>query len=726
MSVLFHFTVSVLWITAHAAIHEKVKYHELIGVHQSHVRNRRSADQDFGELVKEFNFQAFNRSFNCSLTPRLNFFSANFTLTVYGADGVPREQTFRRDHIYVGTCNGDTDSEIRGTFKEGIFSGSLSYQGQVYGIENAKFHIPTNLEDKEQMIVYRASDVIWPEGQQKNGNGPSFCGNIHTKLNISMSGDGDIVVDEIVKDRAARYRREATPSWNTCKIITVADYKFFKGMGRSDIYDTALYMAGVMDRVDAIYRKTSFNLDSSVSGFGLEIAKMVIYEAATSGFNQAKTDWEPLTLLQYFSRNLEYKTYCAAHLFTHQAFSGNILGLAYIAPSREGAVGGICSPVVRMDNVMSSLNTAWSSTKNQNGDTVLLKQADLVTAHGHNWGAEHDPESGDCSPSTVYSKGKYLMYPYSVSGYDPNNYLFSPCSRDFISRVLKIKGSTCFTAKSYDENQVCGNGRIDTGEECDAGFIGRFNLDKCCDSNCRLINSATCSPLNHECCSNCSMSPAGTTCRSYTGINCLESAVCNGYTLECPAPNYRAENSPCLDKGLCRSGVCVPFCESRNLTACACENLANSCQRCCRNNSSSPCVPFDGKSPLPDGRPCVGGYCQGNVCKPSTVSTIQRLFQFFEDLSIDNVVKFFRSNLVGCVIVFSLLLWVPASTVVWCHDRKHLKKSQKIENIELRQNRSLLHDEDGRLVTKTKTTPSVGTTSPRFRHRQADTSTSEV
>lgn len=41
---------------------------------------------------------------------------------------------------------------------------------------------------------------------------------------------------------------------------------------------------------------------------------------------------------------------------------------------------------------------------------------------GHNWGAEHDPETSDCSPSTSRSgKGKYLMYPYSVSGYDANN-----------------------------------------------------------------------------------------------------------------------------------------------------------------------------------------------------------------------------------------------------------------------------------------------------------------
>ena len=37
---------------------------------------------------------------------------------------------------------------------------------------------------------------------------------------------------------------------------------------------------------------------------------------------------------------------------------------------------------------------------------------------GHSWGSEHD--SGSCAPTEEYG-GQYLMYPYSVSGYDINN-----------------------------------------------------------------------------------------------------------------------------------------------------------------------------------------------------------------------------------------------------------------------------------------------------------------
>lgn len=51
------------------------------------------------------------------------------------------------------------------------------------------------------------------------------------------------------------------------------------------------------------------------------------------------------------------------------------------------------------------------------------KEADLVTTHelGHNFGAEHDPDSlPECAP-TEDQGGKYVMYPIAVSGDHENN-----------------------------------------------------------------------------------------------------------------------------------------------------------------------------------------------------------------------------------------------------------------------------------------------------------------
>lgn len=92
------------------------------------------------------------------------------------------------------------------------------------------------------------------------------------------------------------------------------------------------------------------------------------------------------------------------------------------------------------------LNSGLSSSRNHYGQRVITREADLVTAHefGHNWGSEHDPDitvsrirklnleievtestviinfQQECSPSASQG-GSYLMYTYSVSGYDVNN-----------------------------------------------------------------------------------------------------------------------------------------------------------------------------------------------------------------------------------------------------------------------------------------------------------------
>jgi hypothetical protein len=41
-------------------------------------------------------------------------------------------------------------------------------------------------------------------------------------------------------------RAEQPFSWNTCKVIAVADYKFYRFIGGNDIYSTAAYIVSPM------------------------------------------------------------------------------------------------------------------------------------------------------------------------------------------------------------------------------------------------------------------------------------------------------------------------------------------------------------------------------------------------------------------------------------------------------------------------------------------------
>ena len=85
-----------------------------------------------------------------------------------------------------------------------------------------------------------------------------------------------------------------------------------------------------------------------------------------------------------------------------------------------------------------------------------------------------------------------------------------------MSEVLKTK-ATCFIP---EKESYCGNGRIEDGEECDAGFFTQEGSDKCCTKECKLKPRADCSDSNHNCCLNCKVAPNDYIC--YSSPNYLE------------------------------------------------------------------------------------------------------------------------------------------------------------------------------------------------------------
>lgn len=167
------------------------------------------------------------------------------------------------------------------------------------------------------------------------------------------------------------------------------------------------------------------------------------------------------------------------------------------------------------------------------------QEADLVTTHelGHNFGAEHDPDKPECAPREDQG-GKYVMYPIAVSGDHVNNkvqnaesrisvfkltvppacllaplytlimswsdseplqnyglclplvcfQMFSDCSKRSIVKRLRLKAPSCFKERKIN---VCGNSRVEQGEECDPGLL-HINSDLCCTPNCRLKANAQC------------------------------------------------------------------------------------------------------------------------------------------------------------------------------------------------------------------------------------------
>lgn len=88
--------------------------------------------------------------------------------------------------------------------------------------------------------------------------------------------------------------------------------------------------------------------------------------------------------------------------------------------------------------------------------------------------------------------------------------------------------------------QMCGNGIVETGEDCDPG---KGTTSNCCDVNtCKFINNAKCDPDSSPCCTaQCTFSPATQVCRPSKDQSCDSAEFCTGNNSTCPsdvvAPN---------------------------------------------------------------------------------------------------------------------------------------------------------------------------------------------
>ncbi|XP_014898965.1 disintegrin and metalloproteinase domain-containing protein 17-like isoform X3 [Poecilia latipinna] len=638
-------------------------------------------------LERLVSFRALQRNFKLYLTTNTALFTDDFKAVIVDKNGEEQKYDVSLQNYFTGHVVGEENSRVQAHIDGDEFSAHILTDEAEYNVEPLwRF---TNSQVDGRLLVYRSQDI-------KNLSriaSPEVCGYIRVEaddllpLSARRQEEHKRLVPENDHHRVKRENHDH--KMNTCPLLLVADYRFYEHMGRGQESTTVNYLIELMDRVDDIYRNTTWN--SEFTGYGVQIHQIIINSSptqppanASSGWahynmkNSPVEDqevWDVKKLLEQFSSDIadDASKVCLAHLFTYQDFDKGTLGLAYVAPPRPHPLGGICSEAYYPSHTTkkpSYLNTGLTSTKNY-GKTILTKEADLVTTHelGHNFGAEHDPDNNDCAPSDEKG-GKFVMYPIAVSGDHDNNKRFSRCSRDSVARTLSLKASKCFKKRN---SKVCGNSRVEEGEDCDPGLLHRSN-DSCCSADCKFKPGAICSDRNSPCCKNCQYEAARTKCQEPINATCKGMSFCTGNSSDCPPPENASNDTECVDKGRCRNGECNPFCEAeQKLQSCACNETSDSCKVCCRKDGI--CSPFtqgDGTSLfLRKGKPCTVGFCDGNgKCMKQVQDVIERLWDFIDKLDINTFGKFLADNIVGSVIVFSLVFWIPLSVLVHCVDKR--------------------------------------------------------
>ncbi|XP_068582425.1 disintegrin and metalloproteinase domain-containing protein 17a isoform X2 [Cebidichthys violaceus] len=663
----------------------------LSGLQLHSVRKRDVHTQS--HLERLVSFRALHRHFKLYLTTNTGLFTDNFKAVFVDRHGSEENYNVNLQNFFTGHVVGEEHSRVQAHIEGDEFSAHILTDEAEYNVEPLwRF---TDSPADGRLLVYRSDDIR----NLSRVLSPKVCGYVHAEASDLLpqtsrrdwDGQGEADQEKGLHHREKRQAHDHKK--NTCPLLLVADYRFFKHMGRGQESVTLNYLIELIDRVDDIYRNTTW--DDEYKGYGVQIQQIIINKEPTKGphrhagknwvhYNmenspvKGKAVWDVKKLLEQFSSDIagNASSVCLAHLFTYQDFDEGTLGLAYVAPSKPQALGGLCpKPYYPSHSVHkpSYLNTGLTSTKNY-GKTILTKEADLVTTHelGHNFGAEHDPDNIQyCAPSDDHG-GKFVMYPIAVSGDHVNNKRFSNCSKISVGKTLRFKAPLCFKERN---SKVCGNSRVEDGEECDPGLL-HLNDDPCCSADCTFKSGAQCSDRNSPCCRSCMFELAGRRCQEPISATCKGLSSCTGNSSQCPPPENANDNTVCVDMGRCRNGECNPFCEAmQSLQSCACNETEDSCKVCCRGKDGA-CSPFtQGNNDtflfLRKGKPCTVGFCDGSgKCMKQVQDVIERLWDFIDKLDINTFGKFLADNIVGSVVVFSLIFWIPLSILVHCVDKR--------------------------------------------------------
>lgn len=277
----------------------------------------------------------------------------------------------------------------------------------------------------------------------------------------------------------------------------------------------------------------------------------------------------------------------------------------------------------------------------------------MVVAHevGHGFGANHDCTASACiseaaiqaaaccplSSSECNAGDHYIMNPSEQTA----TTVFSPCSISAICSNIGSSGGSCLKPSGTKVTQsmslnVCGNGILEAGEQCDCGSPDECAKDPCCDgTTCKFKGNAVCDDLNDDCCKNCQLSPQGTVCRSALS-SCDIAETCTGTSATCPVdirvPNLTkcqilsvgaGNKTTVVGQGQCANGICT----SRDLQ-CAqqeragitkqCSIMTSGCQMLCNDPSGAAdsCMQIPGIN-FVNGSPCGNsgdGMCVNGTC----------------------------------------------------------------------------------------------------------------
>uniref|UniRef100_A0A2I3LL42 Disintegrin and metalloproteinase domain-containing protein 2 n=1 Tax=Papio anubis TaxID=9555 RepID=A0A2I3LL42_PAPAN len=140
--------------------------------------------------------------------------------------------------------------------------------------------------------------------------------------------------------------------------------------------------------------------------------------------------------------------------------------------------------------------------------------------------------------------------------------IFSNCSIEDFAHFISKQKSQCLHNQPrldpfFKQQAVCGNAKLEAGEECDCGTQQNcFLLGECCDTaTCRFKAGSNCA--EGPCCENCLFMSQERVCRP-SFDECDLPEYCNGTSASCPENHFIQTGHPCgPNQWVCIDGVCM-------------------------------------------------------------------------------------------------------------------------------------------------------------------------
>lgn len=459
----------------------------------------------------EYYFTAYGKNFHLVLQKNRQLIPSSFRIITQNQNGHHEAVKQEIEHCYYhGSLKDIQHSFVSINTCNGL-NGVIQYDNDnEYFIES----ISKNSTQGNSHIIYKSEHLKL----KKEGS----CGGHHPMKEESVVRNNH----QSQKSPISRKKRSIN-NRKYVEVILVMDNREYQKFGMDGSIQRAL---DIMNNVDAVYK----TLDTRVALTGVVVWN--IFDKIKVSVNSGETLREFRKYTSEVLRGALNLVLDSAQLVSGINFNGSTVGLA--------GVGVICS------------YSSCAINQDQDGGKVPTVTSNTV-AHelGHNLGLYHD--SGSC----VCTNSPCVMTP-SVARRLVKN--FTDCSRVKFEKVQFSGGMSC--VYDYPDqlfgDPSCGNGYVETGEECDCGTeqeckaSGVFN---CCDpKTCKLRLSAQCA--DGPCCNGCKFKSQGVLCRDKFNDECDLKEYCTGVTDKCPNNVFRKDGTSCEnDKGNCYGGTCISY-----------------------------------------------------------------------------------------------------------------------------------------------------------------------